>query len=167
MTFASYAFAGHDATVVHVAAAGAAVALTIVNVLGVQKTMWMTRALVTLTVLVLAFIIVFVMLFAALRRASGMHTQEAIIRMAGTVLATLYLGGLAWFLLALQLLGVRDADGELFGDQREEPFHFGRVVPPHLLREAHLLDFKRGDGHPGTSSCRTKIQLRKWIAILA
>ena len=51
----------------------------------------------------LAFIVVFVMLFAALRRASGMHTQEAIIRMAGTVLATLYLGGLAWFLLALRV----------------------------------------------------------------
>src|SRR5688500_13257736 len=51
----------------------------------------------------LAFIIVFVMLFAALRRAWGKQTQEAIIRMAGTVLATLYIGGLAWFLLALRV----------------------------------------------------------------
>jgi phosphatidate cytidylyltransferase len=52
---------------------------------------------------VLAFIIVFVMLLAALRRALAMQTQDAIIRMAGTVLATLYLGGLAWFLVALRV----------------------------------------------------------------
>lgn len=58
MTFASYAFAGHDATIVHLAAAGAAVVLTIVNVLGVQKTLWMTRALVFFALLVLALIIV-------------------------------------------------------------------------------------------------------------
>lgn len=51
----------------------------------------------------LAFIIVFVMLFAALRRAWGKQTQEAIVHMAGTTLATLYLGGLAWFLLALRV----------------------------------------------------------------
>ncbi|MDQ3438821.1 MAG: phosphatidate cytidylyltransferase [Planctomycetota bacterium] len=51
----------------------------------------------------LAFIVVFVMLFAALRRAWGKQTQEAIIRMAGTALSTLYLGGLAWFLLALRV----------------------------------------------------------------
>jgi phosphatidate cytidylyltransferase len=51
----------------------------------------------------LAFIVVFVMLFAALRRAWGKQTQEAIVHMAGTVLATLYLGGLAWFLLALRV----------------------------------------------------------------
>lgn len=51
----------------------------------------------------LAFIIVFVMLFAALRRAWRKQTQEAIVRMAGTVLATLYLGGLAWFLMALRV----------------------------------------------------------------
>ncbi|HEV2294638.1 MAG TPA: phosphatidate cytidylyltransferase [Tepidisphaeraceae bacterium] len=51
----------------------------------------------------LAFIIVFVMLFAALRRAWGKQTQDAIVHMAGTTLATLYLGGLAWFLLALRV----------------------------------------------------------------
>ena len=51
----------------------------------------------------LAFIIVFVMLLAALRRAWMKQTQEAIVRMAGTVLATLYLGGLAWFLIALRV----------------------------------------------------------------
>src|SRR5207249_3597488 len=44
----------------------------------------------------LAFIIVFIMLLAALRRAWVKETQEAILKMAGTVLATLYLGGLAW-----------------------------------------------------------------------
>jgi phosphatidate cytidylyltransferase len=43
----------------------------------------------------LAFIIVSIMLFAALRRAFRRQTQDAIVRMAGTVLATLYLGGLA------------------------------------------------------------------------
>jgi phosphatidate cytidylyltransferase len=51
----------------------------------------------------LAFVIVFVMLFAALRRAWGKQTQDAIVHMAGTTLATLYLGGLAWFLLALRV----------------------------------------------------------------
>jgi phosphatidate cytidylyltransferase len=51
----------------------------------------------------LAFIIVLTMIFAALRRAGAGHTQEAITRMAGTVLAMLYLGGLGWFLLALRV----------------------------------------------------------------
>jgi len=51
----------------------------------------------------LAFIIVFTMLFAALRRAWVQQTQEAITHMAGTLLATLYLGGLAWFLMALRV----------------------------------------------------------------
>ena len=51
----------------------------------------------------LAFIVVAVMLFAALRRAWIRQTQEAIHHMAGTVLATLYLGGLAWFLVALRV----------------------------------------------------------------
>jgi phosphatidate cytidylyltransferase len=51
----------------------------------------------------LAFVVVFVMLFAALRRAWGKQTQEAIVHMAGTVLATMYLGGLAWFLMALRV----------------------------------------------------------------
>jgi phosphatidate cytidylyltransferase len=51
----------------------------------------------------LAFIIVFIMILAAIRRASGRHTEEAITHMAGTVLAMLYLGGLAWFLIALRV----------------------------------------------------------------
>ena len=59
----------------------------------------------------LAFIIVFVMLFAALRRAFMRQTQDAIHHMAGTVLATLYLGGLAWFLMALR---VKHAGHRLF-----------------------------------------------------
>lgn len=52
---------------------------------------------------VLAFIIVFTMLFAALRRAWGKQTDEAIHAMAGTVLAMMYLGGLAWFLMAIRV----------------------------------------------------------------
>jgi phosphatidate cytidylyltransferase len=59
----------------------------------------------------LAFIIVFVMLFAALRRAWGKQTQDAILHMAGTVLATLYLGGLAWFLVALRVKGAHHVAG--------------------------------------------------------
>jgi phosphatidate cytidylyltransferase len=51
----------------------------------------------------LAFIIVFVMLFSALRRAWMRQTEGAIVHMAGTVLSTLYLGGLAWFLVALRV----------------------------------------------------------------
>lgn len=51
----------------------------------------------------LAFIIVFVMLLAALTRAMDRETQGAIQRMAGTVLATMYLGGLGWFLVALRV----------------------------------------------------------------
>jgi len=51
----------------------------------------------------LAFIVVFVMLLAALRRAMNREPSEAIHHMAGTVLATLYLGGLAWFLIALRV----------------------------------------------------------------
>jgi phosphatidate cytidylyltransferase len=51
----------------------------------------------------MAFIIVFVMLLAALRRAWSRQTQGAIVHMAGTVLSTLYLGGLGWFLMALRV----------------------------------------------------------------
>jgi phosphatidate cytidylyltransferase len=58
----------------------------------------------------LAFIIVFTMLFAALRRAWVKQTQEAITHMAGTLLATLYLGGLAWFLMALRVKHSARAD---------------------------------------------------------
>ena len=62
----------------------------------------------------LAFIIVFIMLFAALRRAWVKETQEAILKMAGTVLAMLYLGGLAWFLMAIRVkhsIGRQDFHG--------------------------------------------------------
>jgi phosphatidate cytidylyltransferase len=59
----------------------------------------------------LAFIIVFVMLLAALSRAARQQTQEAITHMAGTVLATLYLGGLGWFLMALRVKRSFDPDG--------------------------------------------------------
>ncbi len=52
---------------------------------------------------VLALIIVMVMLLAALRRAMSKQSAEAITHMAGTVLSTLYLGGLAWFLIALRV----------------------------------------------------------------
>jgi phosphatidate cytidylyltransferase len=52
---------------------------------------------------VLAFIVAFIPLLAALRRAWDKQTQEAIVRMAGTVLASLYLGGLGWFLMAIRV----------------------------------------------------------------
>lgn len=51
----------------------------------------------------LAFIVVFIPLLAALRRAMKKQTQDAITAMAGTVLATLYLGGLGWFLMAIRV----------------------------------------------------------------
>jgi phosphatidate cytidylyltransferase len=60
---------------------------------------------------VLAFIIVFVMLGAAFARAWARQTQDAIVHMAGTVLATLYLGGLAWFLVALRVRGTQHVEG--------------------------------------------------------
>ena len=62
---------------------------------------------------VLAFVIVFVMLLAALRRAWVQQTQEAIHHMAGTVLAMLYLGGLAWFLIALRVKHSLTSHGEV------------------------------------------------------
>lgn len=61
---------------------------------------------------VLAFIVVFVMLFAALRRARERQASDAIVRMAGTVLATLYLGGLAWFLLAIRVKQSEHFEGQ-------------------------------------------------------
>jgi len=57
----------------------------------------------TISASTMAFIIVFVMLFAALQRAWLRTTHDAIVHMAGTVLATLYLGGLGWFLMALRV----------------------------------------------------------------
>ena len=62
---------------------------------------------------VLAFIVVFVMLLAALVRAIDKQTQEAIQHMAGTVLATLYLGGLAWFLMAIRVKTAFNLDGTI------------------------------------------------------
>lgn len=59
----------------------------------------------------LAFIIVFVMLAAALARAFKRQSQEAIVGMAGTVLATLYLGGMGWFLVALRVKGAQHVVG--------------------------------------------------------
>jgi phosphatidate cytidylyltransferase len=59
----------------------------------------------------LAFIVVFTMLLAAFRRALGRQTRDAIVHMAGTVLATLYLGGLAWFLVALRVKGAQHVVG--------------------------------------------------------
>jgi phosphatidate cytidylyltransferase len=50
-----------------------------------------------------AFIIVLIMMLAALRRAMRKQTQDSITAMAGTVLSTLYLGGLGWFLMALRV----------------------------------------------------------------
>lgn len=58
----------------------------------------------------LAFIIVFVMLLAALTRALDRETEGAIQRMAGTVLATMYLGGLGWFLVALRVKRSTNSD---------------------------------------------------------
>lgn len=59
----------------------------------------------------LAFIVTFIPLLAALRRAWDKQTQEAIVRMAGTVLATLYLGGLGWFLVAIRVKQATSPDG--------------------------------------------------------
>lgn len=57
----------------------------------------------TISASTLMFIVVSVMIAAALRRAASKRTDDAIIRMAGTVLSTLYLGGLGWFLMALRV----------------------------------------------------------------
>ena len=63
----------------------------------------------------LAFILVFVMFFAALRRARLRQAQKAIHHMAGTVLATLYLGVQAWFLLALRVKESNHFTGSMLG----------------------------------------------------
>jgi phosphatidate cytidylyltransferase len=57
----------------------------------------------TIAASTLAFVLVLVMILAALRRAWARESATAIQHMAGTVLAMLYLGGLAWFLLALRV----------------------------------------------------------------
>jgi phosphatidate cytidylyltransferase len=50
-----------------------------------------------------AAVVVGVMLLTALQRAFVKQTQDAIVHMAGTVLSVMYLGGLAWFLIALRV----------------------------------------------------------------
>jgi len=55
----------------------------------------------------LAFIIVSTMLLAAYQRVRIKDSQQAIVGMAGTLLATMYIGGLAWFMIALR---VKDGD---------------------------------------------------------
>jgi len=57
----------------------------------------------------LAFIIVSTMLLAAYQRVRIKDSQQAIVGMAGTLLATMYIGGLAWFMIALRV-----KDGEWF-----------------------------------------------------
>ena len=51
----------------------------------------------------LALLIVAVPLAAAVGKVLTRTTERAILAMAGTLLATLYLGGLAWFLIALRV----------------------------------------------------------------
>ena len=51
----------------------------------------------------LALIMAGVPLSAALARVFARSTERAIVSMAGTLLAVMYLGGLAWFLMALRV----------------------------------------------------------------
>lgn len=60
----------------------------------------------------LAFIMVGVPLASALRKVAFRQTDRAILAMAGTLLATMYLGGLAWFLLAIRVKEVGVLGGE-------------------------------------------------------
>lgn len=57
-------------------------------------------------------IVVLTMLAAALRRALRKTTDDAIVQMAGTLLATMYIGGLMWFLLALRVLETPNFTGD-------------------------------------------------------
>lgn len=59
----------------------------------------------------LAFIVVGTMIFAALRLGVMKQVEDAIPVMAGTVLATLYLGGQGWFLMALRVKEGRLVEG--------------------------------------------------------
>jgi len=61
----------------------------------------------------LALLVVFIMLATALLWGIMKRTQEAIHAMAGTVLASLYLGGLAWFIIALRVKQAWHADGTI------------------------------------------------------
>jgi len=83
----------------------------------------------------LAFIIVFVMLLTALRRALSRDSQQAITSMAGTLLATLYLGGLSWFILALR---VKHSD-------RPFPNHLGHFQGTTMVMVMILLVVKFTD----------------------
>lgn len=84
MTFGSYVFP-HDTTHAHVAAACAAALLTIVNVLGVQKTMWMTRAIVVVVLVVLAFVVATAAPHAELARVTPLDavSPRAVLESAG------------------------------------------------------------------------------------
>lgn len=59
----------------------------------------------------LAFIVVGTMICAALRLGVVKQVEDAIPVMAGTVLATLYLGGQGWFLMALRVKEGRLVEG--------------------------------------------------------
>jgi phosphatidate cytidylyltransferase len=62
----------------------------------------------------LAFIIVLTMVFAALRLGMVRQIDDAIPVLAGTVLATLYIGGQAWFLMALRVKTGETLGGSAF-----------------------------------------------------
>jgi phosphatidate cytidylyltransferase len=68
----------------------------------------------------LALILVAVPLASALRKVFSRQTELAIVSMAGTLLSTLYLGGLAWFLLA-----IRVKEG---GELRPDPLFAGTTM---------------------------------------
>ena len=61
----------------------------------------------------LAFIMAAVPLASALRKVFFRETEQAILSMAGTLLAVMYIGGLAWFLMAIRVKEGRPfIDGE-------------------------------------------------------
>ncbi len=72
----------------------------------------------------LAFIMVAVPLASALRKVFLKQTEQAILSMAGTLLAVMYLGGLAWFLMAIRVKEGRYIDVE-------EPLFVGTTL--HIL----------------------------------
>src|SRR5690606_33193656 len=57
----------------------------------------------------LALLLTGILIGAALRKAFRKEVEDAIRRMAGTLLAASYLGGLAWFLMAVRV--ERDGPG--------------------------------------------------------
>jgi basic amino acid/polyamine antiporter, APA family len=90
MTFAHYALP-HAA---RPAAVGAVLALTIVNTLGVQKTAWMTRILVTLVLVALAIVV------AASLGGGAADPSRLTPIFSGGVRGTLQAGGLLFFAFA-------------------------------------------------------------------